>query len=162
MTINATMARQFGEGLPSDTDRASADQLRQFLAAAMTRGQGGASITVPFIDPKTRKTAEVVLSPLLAELFIDLLRHISDGEAVTLIPVSKLLTTQQAADILNVSRPHLIKLLQSDENPEGIPFEMVGRHRRIRAVDLFEFKHQRDETRKRALDELMAEDAELI
>lgn len=158
MTINANLAREFGAELPSDTDRASADQLRRFLAAAMIEGNKEGGIPVPFINPETRKKAEIILSPNLAELFIDLLRHISDGDAVTLIPVSKMLTTQQAADILNVSRPHLVKLLESGE----IGFEKVGRHRRIRAVDLFEFKRHRDETRKRALDDVMAADSDLI
>lgn len=158
MTINANLAREFGAELPSDTDRASADQLRRFLAAAMTGGKLEEGVPVPFIDPGTRKKAEIILSPHLAELFIDLLRHISDGDAVTLIPVSKMLTTQQAADILNVSRPHLVKLLETGE----ITFEKVGRHRRIRAVDLFEFKRQRDEKRKGALDDLMAADSDLI
>jgi excisionase family DNA binding protein len=158
MTINANLAREFGAELPSDTDRASADQLRRLLAAAMTEGKLEEGVPVPFIDPGTRKKAEIILSPHLAELFIDLLRHISDGDAVTLIPVSKMLTTQQAADILNVSRPHLVKLLETGE----IKFEKVGRHRRIRAVDLFEFKRQRDEKRKDALDNLMAADSDLI
>ncbi len=158
MTINANLAREFGAELPSDTDRASADQLRQFLAAAMTEGKMEEGIPVPFIDPETRKKAEIILSPHLADLFIDLLRHISDGDAVTLIPVSKMLTTQQAADILNVSRPHLVKLLESKE----IAFEKVGRHRRIRAIDLFEFKSHRDKTRKRVLDDVMSADSDLI
>ncbi len=162
MTINSNLARPFGDGLPTDTDREAANQLRRLLAQAMTGPDADVGVRVPFIDPETRKREEVVLSPKLAQLFIDVLRFIAQGDAVTLIPVSKLLTTQQAADILNVSRPHLIKLLRSPDNPEGIPFEMVGRHRRIRATDLFEFKRRRDEERERALDELMAADADLI
>lgn len=162
MTINANLAREFGDGLPSDTDRESADRLRRLLATAMTEGRRDDGVAVSFIDPEVRRKAEVILSPSLAQQFIDLLRHISDGDAVTLIPVSKMLTTQQAADILNVSRPHLIKLLYSEGNPTGIPFERVGRHRRIRATDLFEYKRKRDEERARALDRLMEADAELI
>ncbi|MFC3118929.1 helix-turn-helix domain-containing protein [Jhaorihella thermophila] len=162
MTINANLARKFGDGLPTDTDRAAADQLRRLLVTAMTEARTEEGVAVSFVDPETRRKAEIILSPHLAQLFIELLRHISDGDAVTLIPVSKMLTTQQAADILNVSRPHLIKLLRSEDNPGGIPFEMIGRHRRIRATDLFEFKRKRDEERTRALDELMAADADLI
>ncbi|MBW6495913.1 MAG: helix-turn-helix domain-containing protein [Burkholderiaceae bacterium] len=154
MTINANMAEPFGHGLPSASDRATADQLKQILA--VLRDNEGARL--PFRDPGTRKNAEIVLSPLMVDLLVDLLRHISRGEAVTLVPVGQMLTTQQAADILNVSRPYLVKLLEKRE----IDHEKVGRHRRIKAKDLFRYKHDRDAQRAEALNELFASDADLI
>ena len=68
-------------------------------------------------------------------------------------------TTQEAADLLNVSRPHLIKLLEEG----AINFERVGTHRRIRFEDLMEYKHKRDNERRKALKKLtqMAQEAGL-
>jgi len=154
MTINANMAEPFGHRLPSERDRATADQLKQILA--VLRDEHGARL--PYRDPETRKTAEIALSPLMVDLLADLLRHISRGEAVTLVPVGQMLTTQQAADILNVSRPYLVKLLERGD----IAHEKIGRHRRIKADDLFRYKHDRDAQRKDALDELFASDSDLI
>jgi excisionase family DNA binding protein len=76
---------------------------------------------------------------------------------VTLVPVTQMLTTQQAADILNVSRPFLISLLEKGE----IAYLLVGRHRRIKAETLFAYKQERDHERSDALSELIAADADL-
>ena len=89
---------------------------------------------------------------------MEVLCVIERGDAVTLVPVSRRLTTQQAADILDVSRPYLISLLEQG----AIPFEHIGRHRRIRAEDLFACKDQRDRRRQAALADLARMDGELI
>ena len=91
------------------------------------------------------------------KLLIDILSQMAQGNAVTLIPIHAELTTQEAADLLNVSRPYLIKLLESNK----IPFHKVGRHRRIRFEDLMNYKNQIDSDRMRALDELAAQAQEL-
>ena len=73
-------------------------------------------------------------------LFIDLLDRLSQGSAVTIAPVDAQLTTQQAAELLNVSRPYLIKLLEAGE----IPFKRVGSHRRILLRrDILDWRSQR-------------------
>ncbi len=79
-----------------------------------------------------------------------ILSLIAEGKAVTVVPLNKELTTQEAADILNVSRPHLVKLLERGE----IPFAKTGTHRRIRFSDLMKYKEHRDFERRRGMAEL--------
>lgn len=152
MTVPAN-ATEIGRRLPNDTERAAANQLRKLLASHVA---GDTKLRV--LDEQTRKPTEVTLTPGLSGLLMEVLRHVGQGDAVTLVPVGKMLTTQQAADILNVSRPFLISLLDKQE----IAYTMVGRHRRIRAETLFAYKRDRDARRSRALSNLAAGDAELL
>ncbi len=96
------------------------------------------------------------LSPAVAKTLVEVLRHFSAGKSVTLVPVGATLTTQQAADLLNVSRPYLIKLLETGK----VSFEKVGRHRRIPSAELFAYKKRRDEERNSALDAMAALETE--
>jgi excisionase family DNA binding protein len=85
-----------------------------------------------------------------AVLLAKILGFLANDEGVNVIPDTAELTTQQAAEFLNVSRPYLIKVLESGE----IPFRLVGTHRRIRFRDLSEYKSRDDLARRRAADEL--------
>jgi excisionase family DNA binding protein len=101
---------------------------------------------------------ETVAIPLAAfRLLTNILTEMAKGNAVTLIPVSTELTTQQAADLLNVSRPYLIELLEKG----AIPFRKVGTHRRILFEDVMAYKRKIDQERLKALEELSALDQEL-
>ncbi len=152
MTVPA-FADKLDSRLPSELERAAANQLRQILAA-----QGPGNSVLRITEGASSKPSEITLTPGISRLLTELLRHIGNGDAVTLLPLSEMLTTQQAADILNVSRPFLISLLKKGE----IAYDLVGRHRRIKAEALFAYRRARDENRRVALDELMALDSELI
>ena len=93
---------------------------------------------------------DVVLPERVFEALLELLRHTTEGNAVTLVPVHAELTSQQAADLLNVSRPHLVNLLEQKE----LPFHKTGRHRRIYAKDLFAYRDRRREESRAAFQEL--------
>lgn len=81
-------------------------------------------------------------------LLFDILNNMAQGKSITLIPSDTEVSTQQAADMLNVSRPHLVKLLESGE----IPFKKVGTHRRIDLKDLVAFEKKLKENRNEKLD----------
>jgi excisionase family DNA binding protein len=86
-----------------------------------------------------------------------ILSYFADGQAVTVLPTASELTTQQAADVLNVSRPFLIKLLDSG----AIQYRMVGSHRRVQLRSLLDHKRVDDARTMRAANDLTALDEEL-
>ncbi|ESR22782.1 hypothetical protein N177_3919 [Lutibaculum baratangense AMV1] len=102
---------------------------------------------------------ELALPRSASRLLEHLLAEMSRGNAVTLIPVHAELTTQEAADFLNVSRPYLIKLLESGD----VPYHKIGTHRRVRFADLEAYRRQIESRRNRAMDDLadQAQDLEL-
>ncbi|WP_150293321.1 helix-turn-helix domain-containing protein [Sphingobium estronivorans] len=152
MTMPA-FAEEIGSRLPSAGEKDAANQLRKIIAA---HAAGDAKLRL--LEEGDKTPTEITLTPAMSQLLMELLRHIGKGDAVTLVPISQMLTTQQAADVLNVSRPYLISLLDRKE----IAHTLVGRHRRVRAEDLFAYKRERDGLRSKALDDLAATDAELF
>ena len=100
---------------------------------------------------------DLVLPRYALALLRDLLSEMAKGNAVTIVPTHAELTTQEGANILNVSRPHLVKLLEQGD----IPFTKVGTHRRIRYQDLLAYKAERDRKNHEALNELVKQAQEL-
>lgn len=99
----------------------------------------------------------ITLPPSALALLVGILDEMAQGNVLALLPQRAELTTQQAADALGVSRPHLIKLLERGD----MPHHKVGSHRRVRLVDLLAYQRQRDAARLEALQELAEVSQEL-
>jgi len=95
---------------------------------------------------------EVVVPKAILDLLGGALENLARGEGVTLVPANAELTTQQAAELLNVSRPFVIRLLDEDK----IEHRLVGTHRRVKTSSLLAYLRADDEQRKAAADELSA------
>lgn len=88
------------------------------------------------------------------DVLVQVVEALRAGRAITVAPLAQRLTTQEAADLLGVSRPTLVKLLESG----AIPYEQPGRHRRVRLADLLAYREARRSERRATLDR-MTEDA---
>jgi excisionase family DNA binding protein len=98
------------------------------------------------------KTEDLILPGSAVNMLLEVLTEMSKGNAMTLMPINAELSTQKTAEILNVSRPYLVNLLEKGE----IKFRKVGAHRRVMAQDVFEYKQRIDSERLKALDEIAA------
>lgn len=135
---------------PSAEDMQIAAESSRQIAALIGKGNnaqirivdGGQDITVPVSAMR---------------MLVDILAHMAEGEAVTLIPQHAELTTQQAADFLNVSRPFFVKLLEQHK----LPFHKVGSHRRVYFSDLVAYKQQSMDARSQTLAKLAEQAQEL-
>ncbi|MGA6168874.1 helix-turn-helix domain-containing protein [Streptomyces sp. NPDC012600] len=132
--------------LPDDKKEAANHalaQVRTYLAEHQEASQVRVSVQGENSEP-------LILPREAVELLASLLAHLGAGRAVSVVPSDAELTTQQAADMLNVSRPFLIGLLEAGE----IEYRTVGTHRRITASSLLEYKRQDDHRRRLVADEL--------
>lgn len=93
----------------------------------------------------------LVLPPEVFEVLRSVVDAMAQGQAVTIAPVHQRLTTQEAAELLGVSRPTVVKLLESGE----IPFEQPGRHRRVRLADVLAYRERASADRRDALDRMV-------
>jgi excisionase family DNA binding protein len=149
-----TSARGSAPALPSEKEAALARESSHKLARHLPRRRS--SLQVRLLH-KGREAETLEIPALAARLLLDILKQMANGNAVTILPVHPELSTQQAAELLNVSRPFLIQLLDQGH----IPCRKVGTHRRVRFEDLIAYKRHEDQRRREALDELAAHDQEL-
>lgn len=127
-------------------------------ALARTSGQvlaryAGADLPIKVRIADSVQEQPIELPPGAVALLVEVLEAMAAGRGITLVPENAELTTVQAASILNVSRPYLIKLL--DEGT--IPHRKVGKHRRILMEDLMAFKARDERERQAILEELTRE-----
>jgi excisionase family DNA binding protein len=138
--------------LPSEADAVLAKETSRVLASHLRDHD---PIKLRIIGDSSRET--VALPASAVRLLVRVLEEMARGNAVTLIPVHAELTTQEAADMLNISRPSLIQLLDEGK----IEYRRVGTHRRVRFESLLKHKRQAAAARRAALAELAAYDQEL-
>lgn len=150
--------------MPSNTDRRITLPVEQEIKAA---SQGklalGAYLSTRLdtqriqIFDAENQAHQVELPTTALHLLMDILTELAAGNAVKVVPVHAELTTQEAADMLNVSRPHLVKLLEDG----ALPFHKTGKHRRVRFADLMQFKAARNQASEQAMQELARQAQEL-
>jgi excisionase family DNA binding protein len=148
--MSARILHNFETVAPSEADALLAGESSRRLATQKLGRK--TSIRIQVLDDGEEVEAVVVPASVL-HFFQNLLTEMSQGNAVTLIPTHTELTTQQAADLLNVSRPYVVKLLDDGT----LPGHTAGKYHRVRLDDLLAFKKKDDDSRAKILDELTAE-----
>lgn len=118
-----------------------------------------AELSSAFRSTATRTTHYDLISPdgerhripmAVVHAFARIAEVLARGDALTIVPVGAVMTTQQAADLLNVSRQYLVRLLDAGE----LPYDRTGKHRRLKIEDVLAYKQQRDLARDEKLDAL--------
>lgn len=138
--------------VPTESERKMAKESRGIVKECLSEGE---SCRLRIIADGVERDVDIPMTAMRA--LGEALRQIAMGKAPVVLPLDAEVSTQQAADILSVSRPYLIRLLDSNE----IPFRRVGAHRRIRLLDVLTYKRRNDEERMKVLDELQAQAQEL-
>jgi excisionase family DNA binding protein len=138
--------------LPSEAEALLAKETSRVLAK---RAESEAPLQLRMLDDP--KAGTVKLPATVVQMLVRILEEMARGNAVTLIPVNAELTTQEAADLLHISRPSLIQLLDEGK----IDYRRVGTHRRVRFDAIMAYKRRADAERRAVLAELAAYDQEL-
>jgi excisionase family DNA binding protein len=136
--------------LPPTEVKAAASAARALSELLPARPTARSRVTImPEGDPDTK----IVVPAGAFSLLVEILTQMANGNGVTVLPVHAELTTQEAANLLNVSRPYVVKLLEK----QRLPHRKVGSRRRILLADLLKYKQRDDARRRKILDELTAE-----
>lgn len=138
--------------LPSEKDAELAEQSSRTLSAYT-----GSTHSSTLVIKKGKKQEQVEIPSQALQLLVDILTQMSEGNAVTIVPIHQELSTQEAATLLSVSRPYLVELLKKGK----IPYRKVGTKRRILTKDVLAYKMREDEARYKALATLV-EDAQKL
>jgi excisionase family DNA binding protein len=136
------------ESSPPTEEAAQAAAKALQTVQAYLRHHPGGPATVRLVSEEDG--ADLVVPHDVVELLARILAHMAGGQSVSVVPAHAELTTQEAANLLNVSRPYLIHLLEAGE----IDYRKVGTHRRVVAGSLVEYKRRDDARRREAADEL--------
>ena len=140
--------------IPTDQDARLAREASRVLdASAAAEG----ALRMRLVETGDAPSATLELPAAAARLLKELLREMAAGHAVTLVPIEAEITTQQAADLLNVSRPYVVGLVEQSK----LPARMVGPQRRVRLVDVLAYKTESKAKARAALREMVAIDQEL-
>lgn len=131
--------------MPTQLDESQRETARQLLGALRRPTPSG---RVALVSPGASPTT-IELPAEVYRLLLDILGHLADGDAVTVAPIHAEVTTQQAAELLNVSRPHLIKLLERNE----LPFHRVGNRRKLALRDVLDYRRQLIDQHSHRVDE---------
>lgn len=134
--------------------RQAVNDLDRYLRAM---GEGRERVVLRADDERGGDSTPLIVPAAALHLFRTVLAAMADGKAVTVLPIHALLTTQEAANLLNVSRPYLVKLIEEGK----MPASKVGTHRRVRVEDLVAYRRRDAEQRRQLLDDLTAEAQEL-
>ena len=138
--------------LPTESDATLAKETGRMLAQ---RVRSASPLSFRVLDASKEETLRIPAPAV--RMLVRILEEMARGNAVTLIPIHAELTTQEAADMLHISRPSLIQLLDEGK----IEYRKVGTHRRVRFEALMAYKRAADAERRAALAELAAYDQEI-
>jgi excisionase family DNA binding protein len=138
--------------LPTPQDIALAKESSRALAKYADQDRVTLKIT-----GEDGQSEDIILPGHIMAMLLKISTEMSQGKAISLIPINAELTTQEAANMMNVSRPHLVKLLEQEE----LSFHKVGTHRRIYLKDLLTYMEDNDKARRQSLDDLAALSQEL-